>query len=78
MRTIRNAATLSAEFKARKLPFSLVAELPVGVFVSPPYSAVKPAEEERDTEERWIVYRGVGRRGTAYRPHGRTGHPGPT
>lgn len=51
-------SALSANFKARKIPFSLVSELPVGVFVSPPFSSVKPREEERDTETRWIVHRG--------------------
>ncbi|WP_123039865.1 UDP-N-acetylmuramoyl-L-alanine--D-glutamate ligase [Cohnella candidum] len=47
---------LSERFAARKLPFSLVENLPVGVCVVPAYEAVKPKDDEAD-QERWIVHR---------------------
>lgn len=47
---------LSERFAARKLPFSLVENLPVGVCVVPAYETVKPKDDEAD-QERWIVYR---------------------
>ncbi|WP_027088348.1 UDP-N-acetylmuramoyl-L-alanine--D-glutamate ligase [Cohnella panacarvi] len=43
--------------KARHYPFSLTKRLAVGVFVDPPYAAIKPGAEGEDEAERWIVSR---------------------
>ncbi|MBW5444830.1 UDP-N-acetylmuramoyl-L-alanine--D-glutamate ligase [Cohnella sp. CFH 77786] len=48
---------LSKRSAARKLPFSLVSDLEIGVCVIPPYPSVKPSDGEAE-QERWIVYRG--------------------
>ncbi|MDB4866836.1 MAG: UDP-N-acetylmuramoyl-L-alanine--D-glutamate ligase [Cohnella sp.] len=48
---------LSQQFAGRKLPFSLISRLERGgVFVEPPYPAVKPGDNEPE-EERRIVFR---------------------
>lgn len=47
---------LAKGFNGRKLPFSLIESLPQGVNVEPPYSGIRPCEDEAIVE-RWIVYR---------------------
>ncbi|OXS62440.1 UDP-N-acetylmuramoyl-L-alanine--D-glutamate ligase [Cohnella sp. CIP 111063] len=52
---------LSASFKGRAFPFSVTRTLEAGVMIDPPYSAVRPSDDDSDAAddeaERWIVSR---------------------
>ncbi|QJD83590.1 UDP-N-acetylmuramoyl-L-alanine--D-glutamate ligase [Cohnella herbarum] len=50
---------LAADFNGRLFPFSVTRILAQGTMVIPPYSAIRPTEDEEELEqERWIVHRG--------------------
>ncbi|QMV40382.1 UDP-N-acetylmuramoyl-L-alanine--D-glutamate ligase [Cohnella cholangitidis] len=50
---------LATGFKGKLFPFSVTQTLSNGIMVDPPYSSVRPAENEAE-EERWIVSRNEG------------------
>lgn len=47
---------LAESFTGQRMPFSLIRSVPAGLCVEPPYSSVRP-EEDEEVLERWIVYR---------------------